>query len=143
MTRSVTVAIALVFFLASAADAEPPFSVPWDARPVRFDSRRDELVAVSTASPDERLDRLEARRASARRRADEACRAALHQFVDEALLAGHRFPTVAARLHRAVDTAASVRGLRPLADGSVVMVAIVPGAALRGAIPLEDVPWSP
>lgn len=122
-----------------------PFDVPWAeraARLERIDGRSWVTVAV-VGQPDARAQRLGVKRSTARDRATTRARRELHRWVDDALAAILAPPRTAAAAHAVVRREARILGVRPLADGTAVVVAGLPAAPLRRAAPAKEVPWVP
>lgn len=117
----------------------PLASLPWGDAPVRVDAER--IVIARLGLPSSRVDSWSARRLSARRQAEERALMALHTWVDEQLAAALASPSVATAAHRAVDASMQIQRVRPLVDGSAVVLAVVPRAALRSAADVQGVPW--
>ncbi len=136
-------AVGLLVVATPGARALSPFELPWaDVAPAVV-TAQGVLRAAAVGMPDERLDRMGAVRSSARQRARARALGMLHRFVDDALARVHAEPAVATAVHGAVDRAAHVTAVRPLADGSAVAVVDVPLGALRAAASLGGLPWSP
>jgi len=130
-------AVAALSLAAESASAEPP-PVGFADRPPAVDRERDVLFTDAVGLPDTRIERWDARRVEARRRAAARARAALHAFVDAALARAAATPRVAATVHAALDEAVVEVGRRPLTDGGAVVRLAVPLGVLRDAArPLE------
>ncbi len=112
--------------------------VPWGDKAPVLDG--DVLRVAALGQPDHRIHAWGARRLSARHRAEARARATLHRWVDDALADAGAAPHLAQAVHALVDGAV-VTAVRPLADGSAVVVLTVPRHQLRAAAPLEGVPW--
>lgn len=117
----------------------PLANLPWGDVPVRVNA--DAVVIARLGLPSSRVESWNARRLSARRQAEERALAALHTWVDEQLAAALASPSVASAAHRAIDASMRVQRVRPLVDGSAVVLAAVPREALRAAADVEGVPW--
>lgn len=100
----------------------------------------DVLRVAALGQPDHRIHAWGARRLSARRRGEARAREALHRWADDALAEAGAAPHVAQAVHALVDEA-SVAAVRPLADGSAVVVLAIPRGQLRSVAPLEGLPW--
>lgn len=100
----------------------------------------EEVQVAALGQPDHRIHAWNARRRSARVRAEDRARAALHRWADDALARAGASPLVAQAVHSILDEA-SVRAVRPLADGSAVVVLSVSRARLRLVASLEGLPW--
>lgn len=135
------VAIALVACCAGVAGvaAVAEAQLPWSDTPARVVGDRVEAAALG--SPDLRAPSFDARRRSARRRAEESARAMLHAHVDQVLGQLVASPATAERAHRAVERGAQVVAVRALVDGSAVAVVGVPRAELRAAAGHPEAPW--
>lgn len=132
----------LGFCLSTSAQPRVPadMEVPWtDVAPARHG---DVLSAAAVGTPDERVGRYDARRASARTRGRQRAITAIHRWVDDALARVLAPPLEAAAVHAAIDRGARVARVRPLVDASAVVVVEVPVAALRGACAREGLPWT-
>ncbi|MBO6937674.1 MAG: hypothetical protein JJ863_22085 [Deltaproteobacteria bacterium] len=102
----------------------------------------DEAIVVARfAAPDERVGPLAARRLSSRARAESRGRAAIHDFVDDAMDRVMAQPDVASRVHERVAGDEVAVRVRPLVDASSVVELSLPLGALRAVAPLEGVPW--
>ncbi|MEM9067507.1 MAG: hypothetical protein AAGE52_03345 [Myxococcota bacterium] len=126
----------LSFCLAGVVAAQP--GLPWGDQAPSVTA--EDVRCASLGQPDYRIDDWNARRLSARRHGESRARARLHRYVDDALARTQATPPIAQAVHRLVERA-SVTGVRPLADGSAVVVIAIPRSALRRAADLEGVPW--
>jgi hypothetical protein len=126
---------------AQASGLPHELDAPWaDVAP---HADRDRVLAAALGLPDERLGRLSARRASARRSAEDRARRAIHAWADAALAAVRASPSTATAVHRAIDERARVARVRALSDGGAVVEIEVGWDALRAAAPgAAGLPWS-
>ena len=100
------------------------------------------LTVARSATPAERIGRLAARRLSARRRAEQRAREALHRWVDDALAQVRAWPVVATAVHGVVAGAGVQVQARPLVDGSAVAVLRLELTKLRAVTgELRGLPW--
>lgn len=120
----------------AAADA-----VPFSDTAARVEGRH--VVAAALGQPSERLTKLGPRRLSARRVAEVRGKGMLHSWLDDSCARLQVSPQQVDALHRALASHASVRDLRPLVDGSAVVVVAVELAVLRRAAAVPGAPWSP
>lgn len=111
----------------SSPTASLTSSLPWGDVAPRVVGEHVELAALGLVDP--RIGSWPARRASARRRAEERARVAFADWLD-ARLRGTS-PSVATRAHAAAREALAVVAIRPLADGAAVVVMRAELSALR------------
>lgn len=143
--RSALLALALASLPPAPALAQAVpvvFEAPWTDRAPEIDAAGDRVVAAGLGLPDERLGRLAARRAAARRAGEDRARALIHAWADDALARVAASASVAAAVHRAIDEHATVGRVRALSDGGAVVEVTVPLDALRAAAPMGGLPWS-
>lgn len=115
--------------------------VPFSDAPARVEGAH--VVAAALGQPSERLTKLGPRRLSARRVGEVRGRAMLRGWLDDACARLRVSPQQVDALHRALTRHAEVRELRPLVDGSAVVVVGVELAVLRRAAAVPNAPWSP
>lgn len=136
------VALAALLSATAPASAVPPFEVPWTDRAPRVEPEVGAVRVAALGAPDERLGRFSAAKRSARHAAEERARDALHRWADEALARARACPWMADRVHAVINEAMVVVGIRPLVDGSAVVLVDVPVTVLRDAATLDGVPWA-
>ena len=140
-----TAAIGALAWAAPAAAQAPStawLSAPWADAEAAVDTDRDVVRAAAVGLPDERMSRLGARRAAARRAADARARQRLHAWADRALARITASASTASAVHAAIDARATILNLRPRADGGVVIELSVPLDVLRASAPQGGLPWS-
>lgn len=124
----------------AVAHAQVPdaFDVPWSDVAPHVEDGTVRVAAVGR--PDERIQRFEARRDSARRQARERALASLHRWADDALATVHADPREASRVHAALAEA-RIERVRPRADASAVIVLSLSASELREACGRAGLPW--
>lgn len=128
--RSATVAL-LSLFVAGASAQWPP----WEDVAPSLTTTHLQCAALGRA--DHRVEAWSARKLSARRRGIRRARRMLHRWIDDALARVGAPPHVAERAHREVESA-GLLDIRPLADGSAVVVVGVQRSELPS---FRGVPW--
>jgi hypothetical protein len=121
-----------------------PFDMPWTDRAPRVERIEGKpwVTVAVVGQPDPRAQRLAVKRSTARDRGERRARHILHGWVDDALAQILATPHEATAAHAVIRGHVRVLGVRPLVDGSAVVVSGVPTAVLRAAVAVEGVPWA-
>ena len=140
--KAALVAVFFIGVVGSLHAQEGPERAADATRGIEVQSADRVISVVVVALPEPRVQRVAARRASARRRARAEAIRRLQRFVDVQL---RRYALDLRRhqaLHRVIEERAQIARQDALVDHGVRLVMVVPFAALHDAAPLRGVVWS-
>ena len=127
--------------LSASVQASSIASLPLSDQPVRYEAEQARLRVARVGLVHASDARLSVAKREARKRGRARAWGALHAYLDGVLAGCGASPRAAALAHQALQQAGHRVQVRPLVDGSAVVVVEVELEPLRSAVRCEGSPW--